>query len=151
MRIGLKSLFLLTAIAAAISCWLATRQTPQYSVALVQLVDPLPGAARASSEREAEFADAFYRLLLEELASQHSKVLERMHEPRRELRQAIRLKIVGQSNHTTLVSFETWGNSFTSSPAELNELTQAAVRSLRSLPKKSSLHSTMKILNLPAM
>lgn len=144
----LKSLLVLIAIAAALSSWIATRKTPLYPGALVQVVDnrnPIPVVPNAA------FEDAFYDLLVAKLAAQEPKTIGGMNDPNAEIRDLIRLESVSKSDSTKLISVEAWGNAFTSDREQVKTIMVIAFETLTSMSQDKSRASRTKILNFPLL
>ncbi len=152
MQLRLKSLFILIAIAAAISSWLATRKTPLYPGALVQIVDGIPGNDNpVPIDQNAAFENAFYQLLVDKLAAQQPKIIDGMSDPNAEIRDVIRLESMSKSDKTELYSVNAWGNALTSDREQIKTIMKIAVQTLDALSKDKSRASKTKILNLPPL
>jgi hypothetical protein len=150
MRVQLKALFILVAIAAAISSWLAQRRTPLYPGALVQIVDPVQ-ANPASASRHTDFENAFYTLLVDKLATEHPDIVIGTGDPNIQIREVIRLKLMAESDRTTLFSVHVWGNALTSDRERLKSMMKTAVEALNALSEDKSRVSTIKILITPSL
>lgn len=150
MRIQLKALFILVAIAAGISSWLAQRRTPLLPGALVQIVDPIQ-TNRASKSRNTDFESAFYSLLINKLTAKNPEILIGMSDPNKQLREEVRLESVSEGDFTTLYTVHAWGNALTSDRERLKAIMNIAFEALNTLSKNQSRASSTKILSVPSL
>ena len=116
MKLRLRTLFVITAVFACLSMWIATRQTMRYPAVLVQAVYPLaPTGANAVTSVELE--DAFYAALSKKIAnnsSSPSALGKHM-----DVRNQIRFENITKDNKSSLIMVSAWGNPLLSNDDQI--------------------------------
>jgi hypothetical protein len=151
MKIRLRSLFALTAMAAIVSCWLAMRKVERTNGALFQVTGVTPTTWSGDGGGEERLSERFYSTTLKYLRTRSPETIAQLRPPERMLRQAIRFETCGQDAQTALVKVTALGNPLTGDDDMLETFMEASVESLRALADDPPNGTRIKLLNLPRL
>lgn len=141
MKISLRYLFLLTALFALFSLWLAYRSAELYPGALVQFVDT-SGFKNPPMDANA-ITSEFYATLSKDVESTLS--LQMSEE---DLRKQIPIEIMNDHHSSLLVRISARGNPLTTNREKLKDIYKLALNQIRS---KSSPTTKVKMLVSPQL
>ncbi|MFN3192860.1 MAG: hypothetical protein ACE361_20285 [Aureliella sp.] len=142
MRIQLRLLFVLLAVAAVIFSWLANRDTARFRASLIQYVP---------SQGDRPFEDEFYEKTLAKLKQDYSEIYRKMQHPEKEIRDAVRIEVSDKASTSQLITVNAWGNPLTGDDTELKEVYGCAIEALHDMGGPGPGQRKVKLLNIPKL